>query len=201
LPGTDLSAVCEGLLFRIFRRPNRDDGQGFIVALTAAHPGAGVSHITNALALALEQGGLRFTVLRKGSYLAPADGESSGLAKLTESRRSPKLWHECLPHGSPDQGRGLQSRLGIYLKKLRREYRYILIDCPSLREAEHAVVLSPLVDGVVLIAEGNRTQRDQLSYCERTIESAGGRILGHVLNKRTYVIPEWLHRRMEAVGI
>jgi hypothetical protein len=193
--------VCEGLLFRIFRRPNRDDGNGFAVVFTAAHPGAGVSHVTNALALALEQGGLRFTVLRNGSYLAPGDAESSNLAKLSESRNLPRLWQECLPHESRDNGRGLQSRLGIYLKKLRREYRYILIDCPSLREAEHAVVLSPLVDGVVLIVEGNRTKRDQLSYSERTIESAGGQILGHVLNKRTYVIPDWLHRKMEAVGI
>lgn len=201
MPKTDLSAACEGLLFRIFRRPNRTDGEGFVVALTAAHPRAGVSHVTNALAVALEQGGLRFTVLRNGSYLAPGDAESDNLAKLSQSRSSPKLLQECLPHESHDNGRGLQSRLGIYLKKLRREYRYILIDCPSLREAEHAVVLSPLVDGVVLIVEGNRTQRDQLSYSERTIESAGGQILGHVLNKRTYVIPEWLHRRMEAVGI
>lgn len=198
---TDLSAVYEGLLFRIFRRPNKDDGQGFVVALTSAHPGAGVSYITNALALALEQGGLRFTVLRNGSYLAPGDAGSGSVARLAESRSPANLWQGCLPKGIHDNERGLQSRLGIYLKKLRREYRYILIDCPSLREAEHAVVLSPLVDGVVLIVEGNRTQREQLSYSERTIESAGGRILGHVLNKRTYVIPEWLHRKMEAVGI
>ena len=54
---TDLKAVCEGLLSRIFRRPNEGDGRGQVVAVTSAHPQAGVSHITNALAAALDQGG------------------------------------------------------------------------------------------------------------------------------------------------
>jgi Mrp family chromosome partitioning ATPase len=58
-----------------------------------------------------------------------------------------------------------------------------------------------LVDGVVLVVEANRTRREQIVYAERNIESAGGRILGHVLNKRTYAIPAWFHRVMTAVGV
>ena len=63
------------------------------------------------------------------------------------------------------------------------------------------MVLAPLVDGIVLVVEANRTQKEQFLYAERAIEYAGGRILGHVLNKRTYVIPDWLHRKMEAFGV
>jgi hypothetical protein len=54
---------------------------------------------------------------------------------------------------------------------------------------------------MVLVVEANRTQREQLLYAERTIEGAKGRILGHVLNKRSYVIPNWLSFKMEAIGL
>jgi Mrp family chromosome partitioning ATPase len=95
----------------------------------------------------------------------------------------------------------LQTHLASYFDQLRREYRYVLIDCPSLKDSHDAVTLAPLVDGVVLVVEANRTQKDQLLYAERIIEAAHGRLLGHILNRRSYVVPEWLHRRMEAIGI
>ena len=52
--------------------------------------------------------------------------------------------------GPRDNWHSMHTRLAVYLEKLRCDYRYILIDCPSLREAEHAVILAPLVDGVVM---------------------------------------------------
>lgn len=199
MQGTDLGAVCEGLLSRIFQRPN--DGRGFVVAITSAHPKAGVSHITNALAAALAQGGGDHTMLLNGRYMSHDDMGSAQPTRLAEGRVSANLWQTHRPDGSRDSWHGIQTRLAMYLEKLRQEYRYILIDCPSLREAEHAVVLAPLADGIVLVTEANRTQKEQFMYAERTIENAGGRILGHVLNKRTYAIPDWLHRKMEALGV
>ncbi len=195
MPGNELSVVCEGLLSRIFRRQNEENSnRGFVVALTSAHPGAGVSYITNALATALDQNGHQITLLLNGRHLGEADGKYASLPQT------------ALPqHAGADPGidnwHSNQSRLSVYLDNLRREYRYVLIDCPSLKETEHAVVLAPLVDGIVVVVEANRTHKDQLRYTERTLESAGGRILGHVLNKRTYAIPEWLHRKMETIGI
>ncbi len=197
--GTDLGMVCEGLLSRIFQRPQQD-GRGVVVALTSAHPQAGVSHITNALAAALAQGGDDHTMLLNGRYMSAEDaGESA--ARLSTGGTAANLWQTHRPDGSRDNWHGIQTRLANYLERLRRDYRYILIDCPSLREAEHAVVLAPLVDGVVLVVEANRTQKEQFLYADRAIKNAGGRILGHVLNKRTYVIPDWLHRKMEAFGV
>jgi Mrp family chromosome partitioning ATPase len=75
------------------------------------------------------------------------------------------------------------------------------VDCPSLKEAQDAILLAPLVDGIVLVVEADRTHREQLLYVERSIELANGKIMGHVLNKRSYVVPDWLCRKMEAVGI
>jgi Mrp family chromosome partitioning ATPase len=190
VPGTELSVVCEGVLSRIFRPRNEDgNGRGLVVALTSAHPAAGVSYITKALATALDQHGHEITLLLNGRHLGEVD-------------RKPALAPQNLgPDPRRDNWYSYQSRLALYLADLRREYRYVLIDCPSVKESEHAVVLAPLVDGIVVVVEANRTRKDQLLYTERTLKSAGGRILGHVLNKRTYVIPEWFHRKMEAIGI
>ena len=198
--GTDLGMVCEGLLSRVFHRP-QPDGRGLVVAFTSAHPRAGVSHIANALAAALTQGGDDHTMLLNGRYMSAEDSGSAGTAQLYGGGASANLWQTHRADGSRDSWHGIQTRLAIYLENLRREYRYILIDCPSLEEAEHAVVLAPLVDGVVLVVEANRTQKEQFLYADRAIENAGGRILGHVLNKRNYAIPDWLHRKMEAFGV
>jgi hypothetical protein len=200
MQGTDLRLVCDGLLSRIFRRVNEENARGIVVAFTSAHPQAGVSHITNALASALDLGGDQLTMLLNGRYMSAGSGNDD-IADSEGGRVAANLWQRHRPDGSYDSWHEMHSRLAVYLEKLRREYRYILIDCPSLREGEHAVILAPLVDGVVLVTEANRTQKDQFLYAERTIENAGGRILGHVLNKRTYAIPGWLHRKMEAVGI
>jgi hypothetical protein len=53
----------------------------------------------------------------------------------------------------------------------------------------------------MIVVEANRTTKSQLSYLERTLEGAGGKILGQLLNKRTYPIPEWVHTRTESLGI
>jgi Mrp family chromosome partitioning ATPase len=199
--GAELSVVCDGLLSRIFQRPSEENTRGFVVAITSAHPRAGVSHITNALASALDQGGGGFTMLLNGRYMSTGDDSSGESENQSEGRAVANLWQRHRPDGSRDNWHSMHTRLAVYLEKLRGDYRYILIDCPSLREAEHAVILAPLVDGVVIVVEANRTQKDQFLYAQRTNENAGGRVLGHVLNKRTYVIPGWLHRKMEAVGI
>mgnify|MGYP006159902611 CR=1 FL=1 len=43
--------------------------------------------------------------------------------------------------------------------------------------------------------EAGRSRRDQIVNAQRTIEQAGGKFLGFVLNKRRYPVPEWLYRR------
>lgn len=197
MQGTELSVVCDGLLSRIFHRPNENHNEGFVVAVTSAHPGAGVSYITNALASTLDP---RFTSLLNGRNMAAGEMDYS-FAGLPSVGRTSKFQPRDIPGRFFDNWHQMRIRVAEYLENARKQYRYVLIDCPSLRESQHAVFLAPLVDGVVIIVEANRTHKEQLFHAERTIENARGRILGHVLNKRTYVVPNWLHRRMEAVGI
>jgi len=167
----EASVPFEGLLFRVFQQPGNRSGGGSVVALASPHGGAGVSQITHALAEELRRDGDQPAIAVRASQLGG------------------------------DSGRSTQANLSSTVEEIRRKYRYALIDCGSMKASQHAVKLAPLVDGVVLVLEANRTQTDQILYAERTLEGVNGRVLGHVLNKRTYAIPEWLHRMMDAIGI
>jgi Mrp family chromosome partitioning ATPase len=82
------------------------------------------------------------------------------------------------------------------LQALSAVFDYTLIDCPSIKDSYEAAMLAPGVDGVVLVVEADRTKRDQIQRAQQTIEMANGNLLGLVLNKRRYVVPRWLYRKL-----
>jgi Mrp family chromosome partitioning ATPase len=196
-----LRMVCEGLLFKIVQQSRDHNNGGFVVALTSPTPGSGVSHITRALADSLRKGGGQFAISLDCWHLEHDSSDSADPAIVASRKSVNSFWEPPRSEGFLHNWHSVQETVVESLNKLRAKYRYILIDCPSLKETPDALRLAPLVDGIVLVIEANRTQKEHILYAERTLERARGRILGHVLNKRTYVIPDWLSRRMEAVGL
>jgi hypothetical protein len=197
--GVGLGAVCEGLLSRIFHQPTYDDKRGIVISVTSPQPDAGVSQITHALADALRRGedecaiAVQCRRLRHGEAELASPLEGPGLS-------SQNLWNVA-SGGRQGGWHSTQTNLARALDELRRQYRYVLIDCASMKETQDAVRLASLVDGIVLVIEANRTQKEQILHAERTLESARGKILGYVLNKRTYAVPNWCYRAMDAVGL
>ena len=80
--------------------------------------------------------------------------------------------------------------------ELRKEFDFVLIDAPALNTYADGVALAELADGVILVLEANSTRREAASKVTETLRSAQIKILGAVLNKRTYPIPESLYRRL-----
>jgi Mrp family chromosome partitioning ATPase len=107
------------------------------------------------------------------------------------------LW--VVPPGSPaaeaqrlfasDQ---LRSRMG----ELRAEFEYVLIDAPPVSSYADAVLLGQMADGVVLVVEANSTRREMARMAKETFENAKVRLLGAILNNRTFPIPEALYRKL-----
>jgi len=190
------NTVYEGLLLRIFEQSSDEIERGMVVAFTSAHSGAGVSQITRALSSRLRESDEHLSVVIDSNDL-DLTASSARFAPVKSTRLLPS----DEPANEREAVRGGTRDLMNSLDGLRARYRYVLIDCPSLKEAAHATRLAPLVDGVVLVIEANRTQKQQVLYAERTIENARGKILGHVLNKRSYVVPQWFYRQMEAAGL
>jgi Mrp family chromosome partitioning ATPase len=53
-----------------------------------------------------------------------------------------------------------------------------------------------MVDAVVLVVKHGGTRREVVKRAKETIERSGGKILGVVLNKRKFPIPEFLYKRL-----
>jgi succinoglycan biosynthesis transport protein ExoP len=80
--------------------------------------------------------------------------------------------------------------------ELRGAFDYILISAPALICESEATFIGQLADGIVLIVEANHTRRESVRRAKEQLESAQVRLLGAVLDQRTFPIPEGLYRRL-----
>jgi uncharacterized protein involved in exopolysaccharide biosynthesis/Mrp family chromosome partitioning ATPase len=196
-----LPARYEGLLFRIVPHSPQTRNRGYVVMLTSPTSGAGVSQITDSLANLLNRGGTQAAVALNCRHVRHNHRELGKI--IAEDQRIEVEGNATIQESLSAIGNvhAIRQSFITSLEKLRRKYRYVLVDCPSLKESQDAVLLAPLVDGIVLVVEADRTRKEQLRYAERALESAKGKMLGHILNKRSYIVPDWLYHKMEALGI
>jgi succinoglycan biosynthesis transport protein ExoP len=80
--------------------------------------------------------------------------------------------------------------------ELREAFDYILISAPSLSRETEATFIGQLADGVVLIVEANHTRRETVRCVKEQLKCAQVRLLGSVLDQRTFPIPEFLYRKL-----
>lgn len=85
-------------------------------------------------------------------------------------------------------------RFRKFLKIARKKFDYVILDAPPILSFPESLVLCAQVDGVVLVVEAGKTRRQVAARVKKEVEEAGGRLLGQILNKREYYIPEWIYR-------
>jgi capsular exopolysaccharide synthesis family protein len=72
--------------------------------------------------------------------------------------------------------------LSKILSKLRKQYRYIVIDTPPVLSAGESLVLSAAADATLLCAMRNRSRTEQVREAYNRLEAADGNPIGVVLN-------------------
>jgi protein-tyrosine kinase len=87
-------------------------------------------------------------------------------------------------------------RMRSRLAELRTVFDYVLIDAASLNTCNDAIVLGGLSDGVVLVLKANASRRETARKSVHELQTANVRVLGAVLNERTFPIPEALYKRL-----
>jgi len=87
-------------------------------------------------------------------------------------------------------------RMRIRLAELRREFDYVIIDAPALNTANHGIVLGHASDGIVLVIKANASRREIARKAVQELESAQVRILGAVLNQRSFPIPQGIYNKL-----
>jgi capsular exopolysaccharide synthesis family protein len=82
------------------------------------------------------------------------------------------------------------------LQKAEEKFDYIIIDSAPIPRFADTQAICPLVDGVLLVIEAGKTRKQVALKAKKEVENANGKLLGIVLNKRKYYIPEWIYRRL-----
>ncbi len=100
-------------------------------------------------------------------------------------------------------GRGVVSlaafgdeRLEKLIAELRSNFDYVLIDAAPVGVYPECVIMCNKVDGIILVVRYGRTRREIVKRAKEIITRADGKVLGVVLNRRKFPIPEFLYRKV-----
>jgi Mrp family chromosome partitioning ATPase len=109
----------------------------------------------------------------------------------------PNLW--LLSCGAEVEG--LQAmlssdRMRSILPELQREFDYVLVDAPSMDCGDDSIMLGRNAEGVVLVLRAHTSRRETARKAVRDLESSNVRVLGAVLNRRTFPVPESIYRKL-----
>jgi Mrp family chromosome partitioning ATPase len=108
---------------------------------------------------------------------------------------SSDLW--VMPTGSTVAQLGVPEickRVSSRMMELRTLFKYIVVSCPLFLERLPALQ-SFAADGTVLIVEANTTRRQTVREVMDELQIAGARVLGVVLNNRTFPIPDAIYHK------
>jgi capsular exopolysaccharide synthesis family protein len=167
------------------------------ILVTSAGEGEGKTTVVANLGVALAESGKRVLLIdcdlrQPGLHavfgLAAAPGLSNALLDEpgelpTSATAVPGL--SLLPAGDlpPNPAEFVASaRLARLLDRAREAFDYVLIDSPPAGLVSDAAVLTPSVDGVVLVVSVGKTKRDVARRTKEQLDRVGARLLGVVLN-------------------
>jgi Mrp family chromosome partitioning ATPase len=82
------------------------------------------------------------------------------------------------------------------LTQLREVFEYVLIDAPGTSVCGDAQLLGQVADAAILVIEANCTRRLTARKAKEALEAAGIRLLGTVMQNRSFPIPLGLYKRL-----
>ncbi|MGC9269492.1 hypothetical protein [Acidiphilium sp.] len=165
----------------------RTSPHGFVIQFVATQKGAGTSTIAAGFAHAAAQ------AYRRPVLLITATAPFGAIDPLPTDTAS--LFHAPIEPPLAGLADTLTPALDDRLAELRRQYHAVVIDCPALGEAPHAIAMARHCDGTALIAAAARTSARDMIAARDTITRVGGQVLGAIFNRERSYRPAWLGGR------
>jgi non-specific protein-tyrosine kinase len=169
--------------------------------VTSPGPGEGKSTTTANLAVTMAQAGL-WTVIVDADLRRPTQHRIFGVSNdqgLTSLLTHPdQQWEQAaqmldipglfiVPSGPipPNPSDLLSStRFKQLMEKIAGQVDVVLIDSPPILAASDALAISAHADGVLLVCQSHTTRVDALKQSATTLQAAGTRIIGVVMNRQ-----------------
>lgn len=159
----------------------------------------------------------------KSILLIDADLRKGGIAKYLGINRKPGLTEvlreeiseeeimvnpnienlTVIPSGSTPKNPSelLNSKkMAQLLATLRNKFDYVFIDSPPIMPLSDGCIISSLVDGVIIVVQAGRTQREMVRSVEQRLNQARAKTLGYVLTNVEYHVPHYLYRYVHEYG-
>jgi len=202
-----LLAVYQGIESGL---PDKDSR---VVLFVGANPGEGTSTLVRELAKLVSRELAKRVVLldaehgRGGHYEHFGVALEAGLEDVVSGQRQldevlqpvndNTMFLGCLATNEPAASTVAASpRFKELIEQLHPEFDLVLLDAPPVRDSSNALLLTPATDGVVLVVEAEKTRWQVADSLRQRMESQGGNILGVILNKRKFYIPQVIYRRL-----
>ena len=200
-----------GIVQQVFLMPAADAPR--VVVFAGTEPGTGVTwvaaHVAEALAgrvaasVCIVDANLRAPGLHQQMGVENQAGLADALLRPDPIRGfarqlSPEnLW--LISAGSAaenQQGMLASDRMRLRIQELRSEFDFVLVDTPSLGKSNAAIGLGSLSDGVVLVLKANASRRESATQAVEDFQAGNAKVLGAVLNQRTYPIPGKIYKKL-----
>jgi protein-tyrosine kinase len=196
---------------RIFLQPGADSPR--VVVFTASESGNGCSSIcacaaellaaqvTGSVCLVdanLRHPGLHEQFAVENHFgLADALQGTEPLLNYARSMSRTNLWLVSCG-SSPEAALPLLSsdRMRQRIAELRSGVDYVLIDASAMNVSNDATVLAAAADGVVMVLKANSSRRETVRKAVQDMQASHVRVLGAVLNQRTFPIPDAIYNRL-----
>jgi polysaccharide biosynthesis transport protein len=184
-----------------------------MIVVTSCETGEGVSTVASNLAATLAGADEKPVVLVDANIAHPTIHRllglelSPGLAEQIGDKTSPESVIKSCPVDNLDiipAGKRLTESCGIFdsssfrllVDHLKQNYGHIVFDAPSLKDSSAAMHLGSMGDGVILVAEAERSRWESVERARAELSKVKARVLGVVLNKRRFPIPELFYQRL-----
>jgi Mrp family chromosome partitioning ATPase len=182
----------------VFAAPERGNGCSWVCARVAEVLASQVSG-----SVCLVDANLRRPGLHSKFMVENHDGLSDALMKpdpvrgFAHNLGRPNLWLvSCGSSSESAQNLLSTDRMRLRLSELRAEFDYVLLDVAALGDANDGVLLGCGADGVVLVLKANTSRRESARKAMQDLQTAKARVLGAVLNQRTFPIPESIYKKL-----
>jgi protein-tyrosine kinase len=88
------------------------------------------------------------------------------------------------------------NRFDAFMEDVRKQFDYILLDAAPVNMFPDSAAICSRVDGVIIVVTYGKTRRQVGLRVKKELEDAGANVLGVIINRRKYYIPDWIYRRL-----
>lgn len=129
--------------------------------------------------------------------LSDALGNPESIRDFVRPLNQKNLWLlSCGANPANSAGLLLSYYVRLRLGELRQYFEYVLVDAPAMSCGSEGIVLSRAADGVVLVLKANASRHEGARRAIQDLHNAGAKVLGAVLNQRTFPIPQMIYNKL-----